>query len=127
MCKIILQLYLELSKLEISKLIGMEMDRREQDLAFFEEGASRAAALLRAVGNESRLLVLCLLIEHKEMSVGALLQYVKLSQSALSQHLARMREEGLIAHRRESQMLYYRITDPAVEKLIATLKSIYCP
>lgn len=94
--------------------------------AFLQQGAARAAALLRAVGNESRLLVLCLLIEHGELSVGELLQQIPLSQSALSQHLARMREEGLVAYRRESQTLYYRIANPDVQKLVATLKSIFC-
>ena len=100
------------------------MDAR--DRAFLREGAGQAAALLRAVGNENRLLVLCLLIEHGELSVGGLLERIPLSQSALSQHLARMREEGLVAYRRESQTLHYRIANPDVQKLVATLKSIYC-
>ena len=95
--------------------------------AFLQQGAARAAALLRAVGNERRLLVLCLLIEHGELSVGGLLERIPLSQSALSQHLARMREEGLDAYRRESQDLYYRIADPDAQKLVAALKSIFCP
>jgi ArsR family transcriptional regulator, virulence genes transcriptional regulator len=92
-----------------------------------QEGAARAAALLRAVGNEHRLIVLCLLIEQGEMTVGALLERVPLSQSALSQHLARMREEELVAFRREAQTLYYRIANPDVARLIATLKEIFCP
>ena len=50
-----------------------------------------------------------------------------LSQSALSQHLAKMREEGLVAYRRESQTLHYRIENPDVVRLIATLKTIFCP
>ena len=93
---------------------------------FLQEGASQAAAMLRAVGNEHRFIVLCLLIEHEEMSVGALLEQVPLSQSALSQHLARMRDEGLLTFRREAQTLYYRIGNPDVAKLIATLKTIFC-
>ena len=96
------------------------------DLEFMQQGAARAAALLRAVGNEHRLLVLCLLIEQGEASVGTLLEQVHLSQSALSQHLARMREEGLVTYRREAQTLYYRIADPAVEKLVSALKDIFC-
>lgn len=103
------------------------MTLTEQDLEFFAEGASQAASLLRAVGNEHRLLVLCLLISHGEMTVGELLTKVTLSQSALSQHLAKMREEGLVTYRREAQTLHYRIADPNVEKLIGTLKSIFCP
>ena len=92
-----------------------------------QDGAANAAAMLRAVGNEHRLLILCLLIEHGEMSVGALHEHVALSQSALSQHLAKMREEGLVAYRRESQTLHYRIENPDVVRLIATLKTIFCP
>ncbi|CAM4187973.1 ArsR/SmtB family transcription factor [Paracidovorax anthurii] len=92
-----------------------------------QQSAAQAAALLRAVGNEHRLLVLCLLIEHGEASVGTLLEQVDLSQSALSQHLARMREAGLVTYRREAQTLYYRIDDPAVAQLVAVLKRIFCP
>jgi DNA-binding transcriptional ArsR family regulator len=98
-----------------------------KDKEFLKKGATQAAALLRSVGNENRLLVLCLLVERGEMSVGALLERIGLGQSALSQHLARMREEGLVAFRREGQTLYYRIADANVGKLIAALKKMYCP
>lgn len=101
------------------------MDARDRQ--FLREGAGQAAALLRSVGNENRLLVLCLLIEHGELAVGQLLQQVELSPSALSQHLAKMRAEGLIDYRRQAQTLYYRIANPAVAELVATLKRIYCP
>jgi len=100
---------------------------KKKDQLFLREGAAKAATMLRVVGNEQRLLVLCLLIEHHELSVGALLEYLDLSQSALSQHLAKMRDEGLVTFRRESQTLYYRIGNSDVEKLVATLKSIFCP
>lgn len=99
----------------------------EYDLQLLQEGAGKAAGLLKVIGNENRLMVLCLLIQNGEMSVSAILEHVGLSQSALSQHLARMREEGLVSYRRESQALYYRIANPNVEKIIAVLKSIYCP
>lgn len=94
---------------------------------FFQQGAAQAATLLRAMGNEHRLLVLCLLIEHGELSVGALQAQVSLSQSALSQHLAKMREEGLISFRREAQTLYYRIERAEVSAVVATLKQLFCP
>ncbi|MCY9847945.1 ArsR/SmtB family transcription factor [Pectobacterium jejuense] len=97
------------------------------DREFMQDGAAKAATMLRAIGNENRLLVLCLLIEHGEMSVGTLLEHIPLSQSALSQHLAKMREEGLISYRRESQTLYYRIENQDVEKIVAALKGIFCP
>lgn len=97
-----------------------------QDKEFLQKGAAQAAAMLRTVGNKNRLLVLCLLIEHGEMAVGAIHEYFPLSQSALSQHLAKMREEGLITFRREAQTLYYRIDNPDVATLIGTLKTIFC-
>jgi|SRR5690554_6087132 len=104
-----------------------ELSFSEKDSEFLQQGAGKAAALLKAIGNEHRLLVLCLLVQAGEMSVGSILEHVSLSQSALSQHLSRMRDEGLVSYRRESQTLYYRIANPDVEKIIATLKSIYCP
>lgn len=102
------------------------MPLSKRDRQFIRDGATRAVSLLRAVGNEHRMLVLCLLIGDGEMTVGALLEQVPLSQSALSQHLAKMREEGLVTFRRESQTLYYRIDNPAVEKLMTTIKAMFC-
>lgn len=89
--------------------------------------AAQAAQLLRTMGNEHRLLVLCHLVGEGEMSVSALLERVTLSQSSLSQHLAKMREEGLVTFRRESQTLYYRVADPDVARILMTLKEIFCP
>ena len=103
------------------------MSQSKKDQLFMQEGAAKAATMLRAVGNEHRLLVLCLLIEHGEMTVGALHEHMALSQSAFSQHLSKMREEGLVTFRRDAQTLYYRIDNPSVKKLVATLKAIFCP
>ncbi|WP_322995163.1 metalloregulator ArsR/SmtB family transcription factor [Castellaniella sp.] len=103
------------------------MAQQKSDIELLQDSAAQAAALLQAVGNPNRLVVLCLLIIHGEMSVGALNESVPLSPSALSQHLTRMRGEGLVAYRREAQTLYYRIENPNVVKLIATLKDIFCP
>lgn len=97
------------------------------DLHPLQEQAAAAAAMLRVLGHEQRLLVLCLLAAHGERTVGQLLAEVRLSQSALSQHLARMREDGLVACRRDGQSMHYRIADPRVAALVATLKSIFCP
>lgn len=104
-----------------------ELAFSEKDREFLQEGAGKAAAMLKTIGNENRLLVLCLLIQVEEMSVSDILKHIPLSQSALSQHLGRMRESGLVSYRRDAQTLYYRISNPDVEKIIATLKSIYCP
>jgi DNA-binding transcriptional ArsR family regulator len=102
------------------------MIKPPMDLATFEAKAERVADTLKALGNGRRLMLLCKLVEHGEMTVGDLASDVGLSQSACSQHLARMREEGLVAYRRESQTLWYAIADPRVETLLATLYHLYC-
>lgn len=91
-----------------------------------EAKAGQVADLLSALANDRRLLILCKLVETGEATVGALADDVGLSQSALSQHLARMREEGIVTFRREAQTLWYRIADPRVETLLATLHRLYC-
>ena len=96
------------------------------DLSLFEESAGRAAALLRLLGNEQRLMVLCQLVD-EELSVGELQRRVGLSQSALSQHLALLREEGVVSTRRESQTIHYRIADPGALRIIETLAELFCP
>lgn len=98
-----------------------------EDSLLVREAAAQAASFLKTVGNEQRLLVLCLLAKNGEMSVGAMLDHMDLSQSALSQHLAKMREEGLLGQRRESQLVFYRIIDQRVERLLNLLADLYCP
>lgn len=102
----------------------MKMD--ELDTATLERKAAAVADMLRAIANERRLMILCKLVEWGEANVGALAEAVGLSQSALSQHLAKMRDENLITFRRESQTLWYRIADPRVEELFATLHRLFC-
>lgn len=89
--------------------------------------ATEAASFIKTLGNPHRLLVLCLLIEHKELSVGQIQQHSSLSQSALSQHLALMREQGLLSYRREAQTLFYHIADDKVNRIVGVLKDIFCP
>ena len=91
-----------------------------------EAKAAQVADILRAIANERRLLLLCHLAQAGEASVGALAEMLQLSQPAVSQHLARMREEGLVTHRREAQTMYYRIDDPRVRRLLETLQELYC-
>lgn len=88
--------------------------------------AAKVAEILGAIANERRLQILCRLVMDGEATVTGLADGVGLSQSATSQHLARMRDEGLVAFRRESQTLWYRITDPRIEQLFATLQRLYC-
>lgn len=92
-----------------------------------ERKAAEAASLLKLLANENRLLILCRLVVAGEMSVGDLADAVDLSQSALSQHLAKMRGDGLVATRREAQTVFYHIADPSAARLLALLKNIYCP
>lgn len=89
--------------------------------------AADAARLLKLVANERRLLVLCRLASAGEATVGALAKSVGLGQSALSQHLALMRDDGLVAFRRDGQAIHYRIADPNAERLLETLRTIFCP
>jgi DNA-binding transcriptional ArsR family regulator len=98
----------------------------ELDSVALERKAAEVADILRALANERRLMILCKLVEWGEASVGALAGAVGLSQSALSQHLAKMRDENLVAFRRESQTLWYRIADPRVEELFFTLHRLFC-
>lgn len=88
--------------------------------------AGEAAQLLKSLGNESRLLVLCFLAARGEMSAGELVDVAKLSQSALSQHLARLRADGLVTFRRTSQTLHYSVADKRALCILQVLKEIYC-
>ena len=96
------------------------------DATRFAASAAAAATLLKALANEKRLMILCQL-SGGEMTVGALQPRVGLSQSALSQHLAVLRADGLVTTRREGQAIHYAIGDPAVATLMATLAAIFCP
>lgn len=87
---------------------------------------AEVSATLQLLANQKRLLVVCHLAIAGEMSVGALAEVVGLSQSALSQHLARLRAEDIVATRREAQVLHYRISDPRIQKLLEALYDIYC-
>jgi DNA-binding transcriptional ArsR family regulator len=100
--------------------------RRTFDLETFESKAGEVAGILRALANERRLMILCKLVEWGEANVSSLAEAVGLSQSALSQHLAKMRDEGIVTFRRESQTLWYRIADPRIETLFATLHNLFC-
>lgn len=87
--------------------------------------ANDATRLLKALANESRLMVLCLLSEG-EHSVGALNAELDLSQSALSQHLAVLRTDGLVTTRRDAQTIYYALAEGPAQAIIETLHRIFC-
>ena len=87
--------------------------------------AADASRLLKALANEKRLMLLCLLVEG-ERSVGEPNARVDLSQSALSQHLAVLREDGLVTTRREAQTIYYTVSPGPTQRVIQTLQDVYC-
>lgn len=96
------------------------------DFGAMEAKAAEVARVLAALANPRRLELLCVLIEMGEANVGTLVDRVGAAQSAVSQHLARMRAEGVVAFRREGQTLWYRIADDRIEALIAELHRVYC-
>ena len=89
------------------------------------EAAREAASVLRALSNPSRLLLLCCLVEG-EQTVGELESELGLSQAYVSQQLARLREEGLVAATRDGRMMRYRLSDPRVAPVIEVLYDQFC-
>lgn len=87
--------------------------------------AEEAAEVLKSIANPNRLMILCALIEG-EKTVGTINQEVPLSQSALSQHLARLRAEELVTTRKEGQTVHYRVSDPRILELMSSLYELYC-
>lgn len=98
---------------------------KKPDAATLETKAEEAAKFLEMLANPRRLMILCELI-NGERSVGELVPIVGLQQAALSQHLARLREQKIVATRRQSQMIYYRLDNPDALALIETLAGIFC-
>ena len=96
------------------------------NIELMQKSAAGAAEFLRSLANEKRLMILCKLLDAGEMSVLPLADQVGLSQSALPQHLARMRAERIVEFRRDGQTLHYRVADPKVAQVLKALKSIFC-
>jgi ArsR family transcriptional regulator len=94
-------------------------------IAEMTERSAEAEAFLKQLANAKRLMILCVLSEG-ELSVRELNERVPLSQSALSQHLGKLREANFVATRRESQTIIYRLADPRVEKIILSLYQVFC-
>ncbi len=102
------------------------MDALTLDPVRFSARAAEVAGLMELLASQPRLMILCRLAEQGEVSVRALADSLDLSQSALSQHLARLRTEGLVATRRDGQRIHYRINDPRLLALMETLHRLYC-
>lgn len=90
------------------------------------EGVETATRVLRLMSHPERLRILCHLGVEGELSVGRLLERIPLSGSALSQHLAKLRKEGLVATRKERQTVYYRVKREDVLEILETLHGLYC-
>ncbi len=91
----------------------------------FEYKAERAADLLASMAHKGRLMLLCRLIEG-EASVNALAQTLAMRQATVSQHLAKLRELGLVQPRRDGQTIYYSLSGPEVRAVLETLYDLYC-
>ena len=99
----------------------------QKDLDKLKAKAGEAAEFLLLLANDKRLLILCELLAVREMSVGPLAVAVDLSQSALSQHLAKLRAEGLVETRRDSQTIFYRLSQEVrVRRALNLLKQLFC-
>ncbi len=109
----------------VAALASVEPAADPQLASELAKRADRAARLLKAMANEKRLLILCMLSQG-ERSVGDLNQDINLSQSALSQHLAVLRADGLVRTRRESQTIYYSVVEGPALAVIQTLYQEYC-
>ena len=108
---------------ELAKINALELTEIDAMVGCAQE----AARLLKLLANDKRLVILCFLATCGEMPVGALAEALNLSQSALSQHLAKLRRDGLVQFRRESQTLHYRLADPRAIRVLLVLKEIFCP
>jgi DNA-binding transcriptional ArsR family regulator len=97
----------------------------DDPMAQMQQHAEEASSLLKAMANEQRLQILCLLVG-RESSVSELQARIKLSQSALSQHLAVLREGGMVQTRRSAQTVFYSLPVGPVHRVIQTLHEIYC-
>lgn len=95
------------------------------DMTKMAENAEHAEQFLKLLSNKNRLMILCTLNDG-EKSVSELNQLVPLTQSALSQHLAGLRQSGLVETRREAQTIYYSLTDDRVRVLLQTLYQVFC-
>ena len=90
-----------------------------------QTAADAASALLKALANRHRLIIVCQLIE-KERSVGELAELLVLRDSTVSQHLALLRRDGLVTARRDGQTIWYSIGSAPARELVSTLYRVYC-
>lgn len=104
---------------------GSQKENKSSNIANMEKNSKKAESMLKILANSKRLMILCHLVK-SEKTVGELSQLVKLSQSALSQHLAKMRALNLVETNKVGQEVFYRIENQEVEAILSTLYLIYC-
>ncbi len=97
----------------------------EIDLKQMAQSASRASNLMKTLGHKDRLMILCHLADG-EKSVGQIADLLQISQSPLSQHLSRMRKEGLVETRREAQTIYYSLKSGETSRIVEVLYELFC-
>ena len=95
------------------------------DLNQMAQSADRASSLMKTLGHKDRLMILCHLADG-EKSVGQIADLLQLSQSPLSQHLSRMRKEGLVNTRREAQTIYYSVASGEAARFVELMHELYC-
>lgn len=91
-----------------------------------DDDVERASRSLKAISHPLRLKILCIL-EDKEVSVQEIVDVVGTSQSNISQHLAILRDKGVLTSRKDANRVYYRIGDPRILKLISMMQEVFCP
>jgi len=89
------------------------------------QSASRASSLMKTLGHKDRLMILCHLAD-SEKSVGQIADLLEIPQSPLSQHLSRMRKEGLVQTRRDAQTIYYSLKSGEASRIIEVLYELFC-
>ena len=103
----------------------MDQSHSYLDMDLMRQGASQATAMLTALANENRLLLLCQLTQG-ERNVGELESLCGIRQPTLSQQLAVLREEGMVNARRDGKYIFYSLANPEVIQVMSTLSSLYC-
>ncbi len=98
---------------------------REESADDMLEQRENVARTLKIIAHEARLMILCMLVKN-EMTVSEINEFVDLSQSALSQHLAVLRQHNLVETRRESQTIYYKLVDKDLSHIVTSLHDVFC-
>jgi DNA-binding transcriptional ArsR family regulator len=105
--------------------MSVKSKQRESSTDDMLEQRENIAQILKTIAHESRLMILCMLVKN-EMTVSEINEFIDLSQSALSQHLAVLRQNNLVKTRRESQTIYYRLADKDLSHIVTSLHDVFC-